>query len=244
LQQGQNLIAVPDEPAGQLSDYESVTNDFTLQEQRRQFSMPVPQVLDPYRCIDQNHLSRSCPSPWNRPQLFFSSAQLGKPLCAFRGDECLQAQSNEGSFLGNARQLRRLVDQVVFDIQRRSHQHLAYMRFYMSIYALFICQGQAPPINLRRVKCVIRERRPQLRFAQPVVHLLQLGVVFAGLFEGGGDLPNVDSGSGHARTAAGRSIRKNDPRTVQCLNNYNNQKSKNKQITMNKFKNSKPSGKS
>lgn len=52
LQQGQNLIAVIDEPAGQLSDYESVTNDFTLQEQRCQFSMPVPQVLDPYRCID------------------------------------------------------------------------------------------------------------------------------------------------------------------------------------------------
>jgi hypothetical protein len=52
LQQGKNLIAVPDESASQLSDYESVTNDFALQEQRRQFSVPVPQVLDPYRCVD------------------------------------------------------------------------------------------------------------------------------------------------------------------------------------------------
>ena len=51
-QQGKDFGSVPDESAGQLSDHKTVADDVTLKEQRRQFSMPMPQVLDPYRGVD------------------------------------------------------------------------------------------------------------------------------------------------------------------------------------------------
>jgi hypothetical protein len=51
-QQEKDFVSVPDESARQLSDHKSVADDFSLQEQRRQFSMPMPQVLNPYRGVD------------------------------------------------------------------------------------------------------------------------------------------------------------------------------------------------
>jgi hypothetical protein len=51
-QQEKDFVSAPDESARQLSDHKPVADDFSPQEQRRQFSMPMPQVLDPYRGVD------------------------------------------------------------------------------------------------------------------------------------------------------------------------------------------------
>jgi len=57
--QRQNLPAIPQISASQLTDNKRVHHNFGILQQTRQPCLARPKVVDPHGCIDQNHLGSS-----------------------------------------------------------------------------------------------------------------------------------------------------------------------------------------
>ena len=73
-QQRKNFCPVIEAAARQLPDHEAVANHFAGAEQRLQIGMTAPEVLDPERCVDENHLCRTDSPPRYRLQALLTAA--------------------------------------------------------------------------------------------------------------------------------------------------------------------------
>lgn len=108
--------------AGQLTDNENVNHSLSTVEQCPQMRIPVSEVENPNRGIDKDHGSRRS-TPGNLVQGFFCSAQPGQALGAFLGDQGLKPHSDDRRFLSNPRQTGRLLQDLVIDVEGRSHAY-------------------------------------------------------------------------------------------------------------------------
>ena len=73
-QQRKYFRSVLDIAARQLPNHEEVANHFAGAEQRLQFGMSAPEVLDPERCVDENHLCLTASPPRYRLQALLTAA--------------------------------------------------------------------------------------------------------------------------------------------------------------------------
>jgi hypothetical protein len=54
-QQTENLLPIPQRPAGQLADNERMTEDLLVIEQRLKALAPLSELLDPHRSVHESH---------------------------------------------------------------------------------------------------------------------------------------------------------------------------------------------
>jgi len=89
LQERQDFLPVFQIPAGQFPNDKGMPHHLSIVEQGLQAGLPLPEMADPDRGVDQDHVL--CGSSAGDPaQLFLSSAQPCEALCAFLGDQSLE----------------------------------------------------------------------------------------------------------------------------------------------------------
>src|SRR5665647_372066 len=139
-------------PTGQFAYHKGVTKNLSFLEQGSQARVSIAEMVDPYRRVDENHSLPVALSPRDGTEVFGRPAKLSKSFGAFPCDKIFEAHSDQGRLFLDAGQLGSPGDQIVVDVDGRSHMHR---------YAIFahICQGFTSVIRDERRKAEFSSAR-------------------------------------------------------------------------------------
>lgn len=104
--QRQNLPAIAQVPAGQLTDHKRVHHDLGILQQTRQPCLAGAQVVDPHGCIDQDHSGSAAAR--RHFGFSFRAAQSSQTCGTHLGDKSLETEMHKRRLLLNARESRGL----------------------------------------------------------------------------------------------------------------------------------------
>lgn len=90
--------------AGQFTDHKWMTHDLARLQEHGKVAVAAPQVVDPDRCIDENHGGPRSTRPATGGHLgpAIGAAESGELFGGFPGDQGLEAQADEFGFLADA----------------------------------------------------------------------------------------------------------------------------------------------
>jgi hypothetical protein len=109
--------------AGEVTDHEWMTHDRARLQEHGHVAIAVPQVVDPNRCIDEDHRGRRStrPAPAGHLGPAIGAAKSGELFGGFPGDQSLEPQADEFGFLADAGETGGSRKRVLVDIQGGSH---------------------------------------------------------------------------------------------------------------------------
>jgi hypothetical protein len=100
--QRQNLPAIAQVPAGQLTYNKRVHHDFDILQQTRQPCLAGTQVVDPHGCIDQDHSGSAAAR--RHFGFSFRATKSSQSCSTHLGDKSLEAEMHERRLLLNTRE--------------------------------------------------------------------------------------------------------------------------------------------
>jgi hypothetical protein len=119
--QGQNLPAVPQVSTSQLADNERVHHDFDIFQQARQPCLAGAEVVDPHRCVDQDHSGSAAAR--RSFGVLLGATQSREPSGTHLGDESLETEVYERRLFLNARESGGFGENLFIQDQCRSHAY-------------------------------------------------------------------------------------------------------------------------
>ena len=102
--QRQNLPAIPQVSASQLTDHKRMHDNFGILQQAGQPCLTSPKVVDPHRCIDQDHSGGAATR--RRFGFSFRATESGQSCGTHLGDKSFEPEMDERRLLLNARESR------------------------------------------------------------------------------------------------------------------------------------------
>lgn len=123
LNETESIRTVGEISAGQFPDDGGVASDLSPVEQERESRIAEAEMIDPHGGVDEDHRSPGASTSGDRAEVFRRPAEPRQPLGAFPGDQRLQAHPDQGRLLFDSGQLGSLAEDLVVDIDRRSHMH-------------------------------------------------------------------------------------------------------------------------
>jgi hypothetical protein len=91
-------------PAGEFTDHEWMTHDLSRLQEGGKLAVAAPQVVDPNRCIDEDHRGRRSTRPATGKRLgpAIGAPESGELFSGFPRDQCLEAEADELGLLADA----------------------------------------------------------------------------------------------------------------------------------------------